>query len=82
MSIDSSGALLVEVRPCGKAPLAFAVPFERLLHVVASQKEGTVGASAAERQAQQVAVAAPTAPTAHIAFVTWLFTARQWFGKK
>lgn len=26
-----------------QAPLAFAVPFERLLHVVASQKEGTVG---------------------------------------
>ena len=44
MPIDSSGALLVpDVRPCGKAPLAFAVPFERLLHVVASQKEGTVG---------------------------------------
>lgn len=35
--------LVRDVRPCGKAPLAFAVPFERLLHVVASQKEGTVG---------------------------------------
>ena len=58
MPIDSW--LVRDVRPCGKAPLAFAVPFERLLHVVASQKEGIAGASA-EHQTHEIAVAAPSA---------------------